>query len=176
MLVKVLIKRKVTQEKEAALLDLITQLRTLASRQPGYISGETLRSADNPEEYLVISTWQANGRLEKVVREQGALDTPGQDRQNPGQENRLRGFSVSREIGLPSQLQRLRGGLISGPWDVHRKRLRQSSPNVWMRGSGSWAILFSTSISSGERRLRPLLRRGYPPRPTRSSASWRRSG
>ncbi|HNQ01131.1 MAG TPA: antibiotic biosynthesis monooxygenase [Syntrophales bacterium] len=59
MLVKVLIKRKVTQDKEAALLDLITQLRTLASRQPGYISGETLRSADNPEEYLVISTWQA---------------------------------------------------------------------------------------------------------------------
>ena len=58
MLVKVLIKRKVTQDKEAALLDLITQLRTLASRQPGYISGETLRSADNPEEYLVISTWQ----------------------------------------------------------------------------------------------------------------------
>lgn len=58
MLVKVLIKRKVTQEKEAALLDLITQLRTLASKQPGYISGETLRSADNPEEYLVISTWQ----------------------------------------------------------------------------------------------------------------------
>jgi len=59
MLVKVLIKRKVTQDKEAALLDLITQLRPLASRQPGYISGETLRSADNPEEYLVISTWQA---------------------------------------------------------------------------------------------------------------------
>lgn len=59
MLVKVLIKRKVKQEKEAALLDLITQLRTLASKQPGYISGETLRSADNPEEYLVISTWQA---------------------------------------------------------------------------------------------------------------------
>jgi len=59
MLVKVLIKRKVSQEKEAALLDLITQLRTLASRQSGYISGETLRSADNPEEYLVISTWQA---------------------------------------------------------------------------------------------------------------------
>ncbi|NPV05433.1 MAG: antibiotic biosynthesis monooxygenase [Syntrophaceae bacterium] len=58
MLVKVLIKRRVTQDKEAALLDLITQLRTLASRQPGYISGETLRSADNPDEYLVISTWQ----------------------------------------------------------------------------------------------------------------------
>jgi heme-degrading monooxygenase HmoA len=59
MLVKVLIKRRVSQEQEAALLDLITQLRTLASRQPGYISGETLRSADNTDEYLVISTWQS---------------------------------------------------------------------------------------------------------------------
>lgn len=26
--------------------------------QPGYISGETLKSLDNPEEFLVISTWQ----------------------------------------------------------------------------------------------------------------------
>ncbi|MBW2168941.1 MAG: antibiotic biosynthesis monooxygenase, partial [Deltaproteobacteria bacterium] len=25
----------------------------------GYISGETLRSIDNPEEYLVIGTWQS---------------------------------------------------------------------------------------------------------------------
>ncbi len=59
MLVKVLIKRSVTREKEAALVDLITQLRTLASRQPGYVSGETLRNAENPDEYLVISTWQS---------------------------------------------------------------------------------------------------------------------
>ena len=176
MLVKVLIKRKVTQEKEAALLDLITQLRTLASRQPGYISGETLAQRRQPRRVSRHQHLAGDGRLEEVAREQGALDTPGQDRQNPGQENRLRGFPVSREIGLPSQLQRLRRGLISGPWDVHRKRLRQPSPSVWMRGSGSWAIPFSTSISSGERRLRPLLRRGYPPRPTRSSASWSRSG
>ncbi|RLB78881.1 MAG: antibiotic biosynthesis monooxygenase, partial [Deltaproteobacteria bacterium] len=27
--------------------------------QPGYISGETLRNIDDPEEYLVISTWQS---------------------------------------------------------------------------------------------------------------------
>ena len=67
MLVKVLIKRRVTQAKEAALLDLITQLRTLASRRPGYISGETLRSADNPDEYLVISTWQAISDWKKWV-------------------------------------------------------------------------------------------------------------
>ena len=27
--------------------------------QPGYISGETLQSMDNKEEYIVISTWQS---------------------------------------------------------------------------------------------------------------------
>jgi heme-degrading monooxygenase HmoA len=32
-------------------------MRTLALAQPGYISGETLMNADDPEEYLVISTW-----------------------------------------------------------------------------------------------------------------------
>ena len=58
MSVKVMIKRKVPKEKEAELLTLITQLRSLASKAPGYISGETLRSAEDPEEYLVIGTWQ----------------------------------------------------------------------------------------------------------------------
>jgi antibiotic biosynthesis monooxygenase (ABM) superfamily enzyme len=58
MSVKVLIRRKVPSEKEADLLTLITQLRSLASRAPGYISGETLRNAEDREEYLVIGTWQ----------------------------------------------------------------------------------------------------------------------
>jgi len=34
-------------------------LRSLATEQPGYISGETLRNIERPEEYLVISTWQS---------------------------------------------------------------------------------------------------------------------
>jgi len=59
MAVKVLIKRKVPKGKEAELVKLITQLRSLATMQPGYISGETLRSVDNREEYLVISLWQS---------------------------------------------------------------------------------------------------------------------
>jgi heme-degrading monooxygenase HmoA len=31
----------------------------LAMEQDGYISGETLRRKDNPEEFLVISTWRS---------------------------------------------------------------------------------------------------------------------
>ena len=58
MSVRILIKRKVPKEKEADLLVLTTQLRALAAREPGYISGETLKSFDKPDEFLVISTWQ----------------------------------------------------------------------------------------------------------------------
>lgn len=65
MLVRVLIKRTVKREKEAALVDLVTKLRSLASTQPGYISGETMRSAYKPDKYLVISTWRSIADWEK---------------------------------------------------------------------------------------------------------------
>ena len=59
MAVKIIIRRKVHKEKEAELVPLLIQLRALATAQPGYVSGETLRNVDHPEEYLVISTWQS---------------------------------------------------------------------------------------------------------------------
>ena len=59
MAVKIIIKRSVEKDKESELLPLLIQLRALATAQPGYISGETLRNVENPEDYLVISTWQS---------------------------------------------------------------------------------------------------------------------
>jgi heme-degrading monooxygenase HmoA len=59
MAVKILIKRKVPREKGVQLLNLINELRARATAQPGYVSGETLRSVERPDEYLVISTWQS---------------------------------------------------------------------------------------------------------------------
>lgn len=59
MAVKIIIRRKVSKEKEGELLPLLIQLRALATAQPGYISGETLRNIDDPKEYMVISTWQS---------------------------------------------------------------------------------------------------------------------
>ena len=58
-MIKVMIKRKAAKEKEKELMDLITQLRSEASKQPGYISGETLHGTANPEDYLVISIWDS---------------------------------------------------------------------------------------------------------------------
>jgi heme-degrading monooxygenase HmoA len=59
MAVKIIIKRDVPKDKEASLLPLLIQLRALATAQPGYISGETLRNLDDPEKYIVISTWRS---------------------------------------------------------------------------------------------------------------------
>jgi heme-degrading monooxygenase HmoA len=59
MAVKIIIRRKVSKGKEAQLLPLLFQLRAKAVNQPGYVSGETLRNTNDPEEYLVISTWKS---------------------------------------------------------------------------------------------------------------------
>ena len=65
MIVRVLMTRKMAKQLKGmdhALLpklsELMIELRSMANRQPGYISGETLRNVNNPNEYLVISTWK----------------------------------------------------------------------------------------------------------------------
>jgi heme oxygenase (mycobilin-producing) len=59
MAVKIMIKRKVSGEKLSELLPYLKQLRVLAMSQDGYIGGETLKRIDDPEELLVVSTWQS---------------------------------------------------------------------------------------------------------------------
>lgn len=59
MAAKILIRRRVDKEKSGRILTLITKLRGMAMEQDGYISGETLRSAADPNEYLVISSWNS---------------------------------------------------------------------------------------------------------------------
>ncbi len=57
MLVKVLIKRRA---KKDTAMDVFKQLRRIRSKgmnQEGYISGETLIDADDPQKILVVSTW-----------------------------------------------------------------------------------------------------------------------
>jgi heme-degrading monooxygenase HmoA len=59
MAVKIFIKRNIPEDQTNVLLPLFRRLRNLANNQSGYISGETLKSVDNPRKYLVISTWQS---------------------------------------------------------------------------------------------------------------------
>jgi len=56
-MIRVMIERKCQPGKEKQLRDLLLELRSAGMRQPGYISGETLREADNPSVFMVISTW-----------------------------------------------------------------------------------------------------------------------
>jgi len=59
MAIKIIIRRRVPKEKEAKLLPLLVELRSKATTQPGYISGETLRNVSDPQDFIVISTWQS---------------------------------------------------------------------------------------------------------------------
>ncbi len=59
MAVKIIIRRKVPSNKAAELTKLLMRLRALTLSNPAYISGESLFRMDNPEESMVISTWQS---------------------------------------------------------------------------------------------------------------------
>jgi len=58
MAVRIIIDRKVKKGKEPSLSKLLRDLRLKAIASKGYISGETLRASDDPQNYIVISTWQ----------------------------------------------------------------------------------------------------------------------
>jgi len=59
MAIKVIITRKVAKGRQKDLLPLSMELRTKAINRKGYISGETLKGISDPDEFLVISTWQS---------------------------------------------------------------------------------------------------------------------
>jgi heme oxygenase (mycobilin-producing) len=59
MTVKIFIKRNVQEKNIAELTTLLKRLRSLTLNQPGYISGETLRRIDSPDESMVVSTWRS---------------------------------------------------------------------------------------------------------------------
>ena len=58
MPVRVIIKRKIRTDNPKGLFSLLTELRDHAKNQPGYISGETLKNIDDPQEFLVVSNWK----------------------------------------------------------------------------------------------------------------------
>ena len=61
MSIQVLIRRKYNEDKRNKLAPLIVKLRSIATIQPGYISGETLKCVEPPSanEYLVRSSWSS---------------------------------------------------------------------------------------------------------------------
>ena len=58
MLAKIFIKRKFKAGYEKEIVTLLNALRAQALQQPGYVTGMTLISPDNPLQSLVIGTWK----------------------------------------------------------------------------------------------------------------------
>ncbi len=77
MAVQVIIKRKFKVDNSERLIPLLTELHLRAKEQPGYISGETLRSLDNPEDYLVFSKWETADDWKKWLHSKERRDIQG---------------------------------------------------------------------------------------------------
>ena len=62
MAVKVLLTRKFKPETINLANKLLMELRSMATLRRGYVSGQTLVAADNPNKVVVISTWSSRQR------------------------------------------------------------------------------------------------------------------
>jgi len=60
MAVKVIIRRQIPEQKAKEVIPLVRQMRSMATHHEGYVSGETLRNLESPEEFIVISTWESS--------------------------------------------------------------------------------------------------------------------
>ena len=78
MPVKVIIKRKWQVDNPEKLLPLLSELRSQAKKQHGYISSETLRSLEDPEDFLVISKWETADDWKKWVLSKKRREIQGQ--------------------------------------------------------------------------------------------------
>ena len=64
MAIKVLLRRKFKKGVVEEAYKLIMRLRAATTLMPGYISGQTIISAEDPNTLLVISTWTGKSRWE----------------------------------------------------------------------------------------------------------------
>ena len=78
MAVKVLIRRNVPESKAREMIPLFRKMRTLANEQPGYITGETMRNLEKPDEFLVISTWETSDDWKRWVQSDDRQQIQGQ--------------------------------------------------------------------------------------------------
>ena len=58
-MIRIHIRRKVTEDKKEELKSLVNQLRSITMGTPGYIAGETLKRIDQADESLVVTKWQS---------------------------------------------------------------------------------------------------------------------
>lgn len=59
MAIKVLITRRFKAEFAHEAHYHNAEIRALATVQPGYVSGKTITNIDNPNEMIIVSTWES---------------------------------------------------------------------------------------------------------------------
>ena len=78
MAIGILIKRVTRHGQDAkVLLPHIVELRALAVRQPGYISGETFFDLDRNDECLVISRWTTLEQWQRWMKNPRRIELDG---------------------------------------------------------------------------------------------------
>jgi quinol monooxygenase YgiN len=70
MAVKVLISRQFKQDRINEAHNLLKEIRSVVTLRPGYISGQTLVGAENPNKLVVVSTWSGQKRWEEWLRDE----------------------------------------------------------------------------------------------------------
>ena len=98
MAIKIIIRRRVTKEKEAKLLPLLVELRSKATTQPGYISGETLRNVNDPQDFIVISTWQSVEAWKTWEASKGRAEIQNRIDTLLGEKAKLRDLSIRVKV------------------------------------------------------------------------------
>lgn len=59
MTAKIIIKRRFREGNTPQIVALLNDIRSLAMKMPGYVSGETLVKIGFPNDMVVISTWHS---------------------------------------------------------------------------------------------------------------------
>ncbi len=77
MSVQVMSKRKFQIEETEKMISLLAELNSRSKEQPGRISRETLRSLDNPREYLVRCEWETVEDWDKWLHSKERRDIQG---------------------------------------------------------------------------------------------------
>jgi heme oxygenase (mycobilin-producing) len=74
MAVQVFITRKFKADKVGQANRLLMELRSMATLRKGYMSGQTLVAADDPNKVIVISTWSSRQRWEDWYQDPNRVD------------------------------------------------------------------------------------------------------
>jgi heme-degrading monooxygenase HmoA len=78
MSVHVMSIRKFQIDETEKLISLLSELSSRSKEQPGHISRETLKSLDNPGEYLVRGEWETAEYWDKWLHSKERRDIQGE--------------------------------------------------------------------------------------------------